>query len=529
MERSSNEIHIPNLRMEYEVGDRLPLFQINAESYIAGVQRLDGTTELVAFPRRGHRNAATGWVTNDKFLIFAKKTQSISAKMYLDRGETLDIVDRHADHFQVLLRRFGREAVIRISSRASGYEVTTRDVRVRQRVEIEPPPEPEKPETQAVAAEPRRPSRKISVQYDEQGMLIRDNQGNTLVDETQAQNENKTLGSDLNPAKISFVEPEPDRSKETREKVVAELKEVVMLEIMAELRKSKDSLARDMAGSQSDASGSQSVDIASAQTNARSVSTGTVSGAEAEGATNSTPTTADVSTDEIDAVSTALATRLAKNVDRATQALEVATAEAATEAVDQHRDFRSEEPRRNPVLGFLMSNSMMFQILLLVCVVEGIMLLRYQKKSAKSEKPQASASEYFSYTSNGESVLSESFGGDEDADEEESGDLTGSLDGYGLGQVVQFFHSSGDSGTLKVKSPSGTEEFLYFQKGQVIDAEAGELGGEDAVYHILRRNHGSFVFQREDLAEREPVILQDTMSLLLEGSRLADEEGFLNE
>ena len=106
------------------------------------------------------------------------------------------------------------------------------------------------------------------------------------------------------------------------------------------------------------------------------------------------------------------------------------------------------------------------------------------------------------------------------------GDLTGTLDGYSMGQVVQFFNSSGDDGVLTLKTDADQEDMMIFNNGQIIAATSGNLTGEDAVYAMLRHQHGNFSFRRTDTSDEERLILQDTMSLLLEGHRLVDEMGF---
>jgi hypothetical protein len=106
-------------------------------------------------------------------------------------------------------------------------------------------------------------------------------------------------------------------------------------------------------------------------------------------------------------------------------------------------------------------------------------------------------------------------------------DLHGELKAFSMGQVVQFFHSSGESGTLSVTSGNnGDVDTLVFDRGSIIDASTSELSGEAAADHILRRRKGSFSFRREDNTRRLRVIIADTMGLLLEAHRRIDEGGY---
>ena len=171
---------------------------------------------------------------------------------------------------------------------------------------------------------------------------------------------------------------------------------------------------------------------------------------------------------------------------------------------------------------------MSFMILLGVCCIEGVLLVRRRSGRQgsvrrKREEGPISESKVYSYQSNADMMNAES----EPVSRPPSGDLTGTLDNYSIGQIVQFFNSSGDSGRLVVDPASGEASEICFHEGHIISASIGKLDGENAVYAILRSREGSFIFHREDMSNVPRVIFQDTMSLLLEGSRLADEQGML--
>jgi hypothetical protein len=107
------------------------------------------------------------------------------------------------------------------------------------------------------------------------------------------------------------------------------------------------------------------------------------------------------------------------------------------------------------------------------------------------------------------------------------GDLRGELKVFSMGQLVQFFHSSGESGTLTLGNGStGPRDFMVFDRGAIVDARAGKLNGVAAADHLLRRHHGAFSFRREDNSRRKRNIDSDTLALLFEAHRRIDEVGW---
>jgi hypothetical protein len=106
---------------------------------------------------------------------------------------------------------------------------------------------------------------------------------------------------------------------------------------------------------------------------------------------------------------------------------------------------------------------------------------------------------------------------------DEGSDLSGTLDGYLLPPVVQFFCSARETGRMVIHQADGRREELFFRNGQIVDARCGNIKGRDAAQMILRRRQGSFQFRR-GLAENHPhTIQQETMTLLLEVHHMEDE------
>jgi hypothetical protein len=68
----------------------------------------------------------------------------------------------------------------------------------------------------------------------------------------------------------------------------------------------------------------------------------------------------------------------------------------------------------------------------------------------------------------------------------------------------------------------GRQAAIYFRDGRVIDAEAGSLQGEDAVYRLLTWSEGEFEVVFRTVRRRE-VISMSSQALLMEGMRRLDE------
>ena len=528
--RTGVNLYVPNMGVTYAVASRLPLIQQTRKHYIAGIQRFDGSLQLVAFPRMATRREGTGWVTNDKFLIFASRAKSVAGTLELSHSEVLDILAQHEDHYEAKLERFGRTVVVRIPEGMGGITLIEEEMLVRTAV-----PGPavaddvnDLADDSSVAEdkEMRRKghrARKISVTFDEGGMLIEDGDGNPVADENIIDAD--SAGA-MQSARIEFFNPTKAQSKaelkdsKTRERVIQELKEVVMLEIVAELQKSKTQLTSSVPSTAERAGGSGAWDSDAVLAAANS---GNALLAEKAGRQDGEITLVSNIANELSMGGEGeLLDRVEDGVMQITQVLEGATGQAAAEAVAGHPDFAEDEAP--PFLHVLTNYSLMFKILLGVCILEAVLLLkmRFKDRKAVAGKDVSADSQVFSYNSGTEPMVS----APPAVQDPSEGDLTGTLDGYSMGQVVQFFNSSGDSGELTVRGGNGREDSMFFDDGHIINATCGELSGEKAVYEILRLQQGSFSFRRMDTSSRARVILQDTMSLLLEGHRLVDEQGF---
>ncbi len=88
--------------------------------------------------------------------------------------------------------------------------------------------------------------------------------------------------------------------------------------------------------------------------------------------------------------------------------------------------------------------------------------------------------------------------------------------------VIQTIEISRKSGVIQFVGERGRQAAIYFRDGRVIDAEAGTLQGEDAVYRLLTWSDGEFEVVFRTVRRRE-VITTSSQGLLMEGMRRLDE------
>jgi DNA-binding response OmpR family regulator len=88
--------------------------------------------------------------------------------------------------------------------------------------------------------------------------------------------------------------------------------------------------------------------------------------------------------------------------------------------------------------------------------------------------------------------------------------------------VIQTIEVSRKSGVIQFSGGANRQAAIYFRDGKVIDAEAGTLQGEDAVYRLLTWNDGEFEVEFRTVRRRE-AISTSSQGLLMEGMRRLDE------
>ena len=105
--------------------------------------------------------------------------------------------------------------------------------------------------------------------------------------------------------------------------------------------------------------------------------------------------------------------------------------------------------------------------------------------------------------------------------------FAGSIRDMTVVDLIQTFEVSRKSGTVTLKSASTTAT-LVFRDGKLIDAQAGVLAGEEAVYRMLIWRDAEFAVDFGPV-DRTPTIEASTQSILLEGMRRIDEWGRIAE
>jgi hypothetical protein len=88
--------------------------------------------------------------------------------------------------------------------------------------------------------------------------------------------------------------------------------------------------------------------------------------------------------------------------------------------------------------------------------------------------------------------------------------------------VIQTIEVSRKSGIIQFVASNNRQAAIYFRDGKVIDAEAGTLQGEDAVYRLLTWSDGDFEVVFRTVRRRE-AISTTSQGLLMEGMRRLDE------
>ena len=105
--------------------------------------------------------------------------------------------------------------------------------------------------------------------------------------------------------------------------------------------------------------------------------------------------------------------------------------------------------------------------------------------------------------------------------------LSGSLEDMGVVDLLQTFEVSRKSGIARIND-GRREARVFFRDGKVVDAELGQLRGEEAVYRALIWISGSFEVEFCPVSN-EDIIPTSTQGLLMEGMRRVDEWGRLLE
>ncbi|RME74153.1 MAG: DUF4388 domain-containing protein [Planctomycetota bacterium] len=102
--------------------------------------------------------------------------------------------------------------------------------------------------------------------------------------------------------------------------------------------------------------------------------------------------------------------------------------------------------------------------------------------------------------------------------------LKGSLDSLSLLEVIQSISLMRKTGILYIEKNNQELGKLYFQNGNLIHGQAGELEGEDSFYLLVQSGKGFFRFQESSLENVQTTITTNTGILLMNGCRLLEEQ-----
>jgi hypothetical protein len=100
-------------------------------------------------------------------------------------------------------------------------------------------------------------------------------------------------------------------------------------------------------------------------------------------------------------------------------------------------------------------------------------------------------------------------------------ELWGNLRDFSLPDIIQLVGFGRKTGALSVEH-KGIGSMLYFQQGNVVHAEMGDVEGQDAVFRLFRLTDGEFRF-RADVQPSRRTIFMDPTNLVMEAARLLDE------
>lgn len=92
-----------------------------------------------------------------------------------------------------------------------------------------------------------------------------------------------------------------------------------------------------------------------------------------------------------------------------------------------------------------------------------------------------------------------------------------------LPDLIQIYTVSLADGALAIRS-GGRRGTIWFEHGEIVHAECGDVTGEEAVYQLLRWQNGQFSLDPEGRAAVRSITVP-WQNVLMEGCRRLDEDG----
>ena len=103
--------------------------------------------------------------------------------------------------------------------------------------------------------------------------------------------------------------------------------------------------------------------------------------------------------------------------------------------------------------------------------------------------------------------------------------MAGSLRSTSVPSLLQFLHAEKKTGRLVIRDDLGAEQAsVIFRDGEIVDARNGRQRGEDAMTSVLSITDGSFALSGNMPKKEKRTVQQPTMKILLEKSRILDEQ-----
>jgi hypothetical protein len=108
-------------------------------------------------------------------------------------------------------------------------------------------------------------------------------------------------------------------------------------------------------------------------------------------------------------------------------------------------------------------------------------------------------------------------------------ELRGSINEFGLSDIVQFLSGSRKTGRLDMSDAERDRRaYVFFQDGSIVHAQVDGRTGEEAFFELMRWTHGEFSFEPDATSEESSVRLSGA-NLLMEGARRSDEWELLSK
>jgi hypothetical protein len=99
--------------------------------------------------------------------------------------------------------------------------------------------------------------------------------------------------------------------------------------------------------------------------------------------------------------------------------------------------------------------------------------------------------------------------------------LDGNLEDFPLADVLQLINMGSRTGVLVI-TKNGLTARIWFERGQAVHAQVGELDGEKAVYETFNWREGRFTFDTDAVTDLRTINL-DCQNLIMEAVRRLDE------